>query len=249
MNYWERWIGDWKKKTAALSFEQKGAYGELLDYLYANETHTLPLDKDAVYRIAGAFGASERRAVDSILLPEARFFILDDAGYHQKRVSAELEKRRAYVGKQRELAQRRWAKEPQETRQAVRPKANGSTGFAEFWNAYPRHEGKAKAENAWDKLHPDEQLRATIMQALELQKIKGCLAENFAADGRSTIPHGATWINGKRWEDEPPQAAPMVGEQASEPQPPTRKCESCGDRVTHWIGAQCWPCYRGEKAA
>lgn len=146
MNYWERWIGDWKKKTAHLSFEQKGAYGELLDYLYANDTPTLPLARDAIYRIAGAYTASERKSVDALLDPAARFFVLDDVGYHQTRVSAEIEKRQSYVAQQRDLANRRWHKDrPQ--------KGNGTSApnptlalpdwipadlFSSWWQAKPK---------------------------------------------------------------------------------------------------------------
>lgn len=111
VNYWERWIGDWKRKTAHLSLEEKGAYGELLDHLYANETATLPMQAEAVYRIAGAQGISERRAIDSVL---AQFFILDDAGHHNKRAMEEIEKRRAYIENQRLMGKRRWEKHPPE---------------------------------------------------------------------------------------------------------------------------------------
>lgn len=108
MNYWERWIGDWKRKTAHLSFEEKGAYGELLDYLYSSDMGSLPPSKDSVYRIAGAQSNSERKAVDVIL---AQFFAADDAGFHQKRATEEISKRKAYLAGQREFGKRRWEKE------------------------------------------------------------------------------------------------------------------------------------------
>ena len=44
---------------------EHGAYTKLLDWQYTNERE-LPEDNDAVYRLAGAMNAAERKAVDSV---------------------------------------------------------------------------------------------------------------------------------------------------------------------------------------
>ena len=107
MNFWERWIGDWKRKTAHLSAEAKGIYGELLDHEYA--THKpLPLEHEDVCRIAGARTTSECRAVEKVL---AEFYIKTEHGYSNKRAQEEILKRESYVNGQRERANRRWHKE------------------------------------------------------------------------------------------------------------------------------------------
>lgn len=107
MNYWERWIGDWKRKTAHLSAEAKGIYGELLDHEYA--THKpLPLDLESTYRIAGASTSSERKSTDRIL---AEFYTKTEAGYVNARAQEEIAKRSAYVEAQRGRANARWQKE------------------------------------------------------------------------------------------------------------------------------------------
>ncbi|MBY0515117.1 MAG: hypothetical protein K2P78_14585 [Gemmataceae bacterium] len=80
--------------------------------------------------------------------------------------------------------------------------------FVRFWTAYPRKENKPAAGKAWAKLAPDSELVATIMAAVERQQRRGCLEPKTAADGRSVIPHPATWINGRRWEDHPPPTGP-----------------------------------------
>lgn len=72
-------------------------------------------------------------------------------------------------------------------------------GFDEFWTQYPRKEGKAKAETAWKRLKPDEVTRAEIMAALARSKT----TPQWSEDGGRFIPHAATWLNGRRWEDEP----------------------------------------------
>lgn len=100
MNYWERWVGDWKRKTAHLSAELKGIYGELLDHVYATEA-PLPEEFEECCRIAGAITDSERSAVRRIV---AEFF----PERMNRRAAAEIERRKAYVETQRGLARRRW---------------------------------------------------------------------------------------------------------------------------------------------
>lgn len=69
-------------------------------------------------------------------------------------------------------------------------------GFAEFWQEYPNHAAKANAVKAWVKVpiatHPE------IMMAVELQK----RSPAWLKDGGQYVPHAATWLNGKRWEDQ-----------------------------------------------
>lgn len=247
MKFYRRWITDYHGATAALSMIEHGAYTLLLDHCYLN-SEPLPADKQAIYRLCRAFEREERAAIDRVL---GKHFTLEPDGYHNSRADAEIARNAEYSEAQRErsalgVAARTGSTPAPRTRKATQ--ANGESGFAAFWSQYPRHEGKKKAEQAWDRLHPDAALRAVIMEAVELQKIKGCLAENFAADGRSTIPHGTTWLNGRRWEDEPPAAATpsQRNEPGSAPRP-TIACETCGRRVFTWIGRQCDPCYRGEK--
>jgi hypothetical protein len=82
----------------------------------------------------------------------------------------------------------------------IKTKTNAQpTGFAEFWSAYPRKEGKAKAEQAWNKQKPD---LATVLAALAIAKN----SDQWRKDNGQYIPHPATWINGKRWEDGQEQA-------------------------------------------
>lgn len=75
-------------------------------------------------------------------------------------------------------------------------------GFDAFYAAYPRHEGKAAALKAWNKLAPDVVLQEQMGKALEVQK----QSQQWRKDGGQYIPMPATWLNGKRWEDEATQA-------------------------------------------
>lgn len=80
---------------------------------------------------------------------------------------------------------------------------NGGNGaavdhFAEFWSAYPRKTAKQAALKAWGKLAPSAELVAAILAAVARQKRTDAWLKD---DGRF-IPHPASWLNGRRWEDE-----------------------------------------------
>jgi hypothetical protein len=73
-----------------------------------------------------------------------------------------------------------------------------TTEFDEFWKAYPRHIDKQKARKAWAKLRPPP-LKA-ILDALTWQRD---LAD-WRKDQGEFVPYPATYLNGRRWEDERP---------------------------------------------
>ena len=77
--------------------------------------------------------------------------------------------------------------------------------FQRFWQAYPRKVNKAHAMQAWTKLHVDEQLFERIMDGLR---------RNIQFDRtfreKEYTPYPASWLNGKRWEDEFDTPAPTA---------------------------------------
>lgn len=77
--------------------------------------------------------------------------------------------------------------------------------FERFWSAYPRHQYKDRARKAWAKLGPDLALCRRMSEALAIQK----RSAQWTEAGGKYIPHPATWLNGRCWEDDPgPMAAP-----------------------------------------
>lgn len=72
--------------------------------------------------------------------------------------------------------------------------------FSTFWAAYPRHVNKAGALKAFQKIHPDEGLLETMLQSIERSRNSTQWQENNG----QYIPHPATWLNQRRWEDDPP---------------------------------------------
>jgi hypothetical protein len=71
-------------------------------------------------------------------------------------------------------------------------------GFTAFWAAFPNRKARQDAEKAWAKLSPSVELQATILKAIAVQG----QGEDWRKEGGRFVPHAATWLNGKRWEDE-----------------------------------------------
>ena len=70
--------------------------------------------------------------------------------------------------------------------------------FEEFWTAYPKKKAKEAARKAWAKLKPDETLGKEIIQAV----IESANTKDWLKENGKYIPYPASYLNGKRWEDE-----------------------------------------------
>ena len=68
--------------------------------------------------------------------------------------------------------------------------------FAGLWTYYPRHTSKQAAAKAWDRLKPSDELIADIGRALRRQKAWDEWQRGIG------IPHLATYLNQRRWEDD-----------------------------------------------
>lgn len=77
--------------------------------------------------------------------------------------------------------------------------ASRDDGFAAFWQAYPRKVAKSAAQKAWAKLKAKPELQDSVMQGLEAAKA----SRQWTKDNGAFIPHASTWLNQRRWEDEP----------------------------------------------
>lgn len=87
------------------------------------------------------------------------------------------------------------------------------TRFEAWYSLYPRKEARAMAEKAWLRLAPDDELARRITDVLCKQIAAGLWSE------RKFVPLPASWLNGRRWEDDLLVEAPR-GRQGSRPQPP-----------------------------
>jgi len=80
--------------------------------------------------------------------------------------------------------------------------------FNDFWLAYPKKIAKANAEKAFKKANVNGDFNK-VMDALEKQKH----SDQWKTENGKFIPHPATWINQRRWEDEISQSEenPFLG--------------------------------------
>ena len=88
-----------------------------------------------------------------------------------------------------------------------------SEGFEQFWSAYPKKQAKQDAAKAFRsaKLKP-EQLQ-TVLQDITSRKSSA----EWLKDGGKFIPLPATYLRGKRWEDEQVTTAIHVDERKLKP--------------------------------
>ncbi|MGL4649549.1 MAG: YdaU family protein [Caldilineaceae bacterium] len=224
MNYYERHIGDYLKDTAHLSLLEHGVYGRLLDVYYTREG-AIPAAQ--VERLVGARTKDEKAALAVVL---SEFFDLVCEHYTHSRCEREIARLNDKRCKAAASANARWSKQGSQTERnanAMRTHSEGNApshqtpdtshqetpptpgkrgsavhsfppGFDVFWKACPRKTAKAKAAKAFARLKPDEALLAVMLQALAVQS----RSEQWTKDGGQFIPHPATWINERRWEDE-----------------------------------------------
>lgn len=70
--------------------------------------------------------------------------------------------------------------------------------FDQFWEIYPKKRSKGRAERAWVKINPSDDLFSEIMTSLQQAK----LCPEWKKEGGQYIPYPASWLNSKGWEDE-----------------------------------------------
>ena len=68
--------------------------------------------------------------------------------------------------------------------------------FEQFWQAYPRKVSKSAAQKAFTKLKVTQTLLDKMLVQIERAK------QTNQWQDPQYIPHPATWLNGRRWEDE-----------------------------------------------
>ena len=206
MHYYQHHIGDFIKATARLSDSQTIAYLRLL-WMYYDTEKPLILDTEL---LAFQIGTSIQ---DTELLLRT-FFILTNEGWKQTRCEEEISSYREFLNK-KSMAGRASAEQRKNTRSTpVQQTLNDSSTdvqlttnhkpitniniyndqFEMFWKSYPKKTAKESAKKAWLKIKPNDELIAKITKAVKDQKLSD-REQQF-------IPHAATWLNAKRWEDE-----------------------------------------------
>jgi len=93
-----------------------------------------------------------------------------------------------------------------------------SEEFEKFWKEYPRHDAKQDAFRAFNKaikdITPDN-----LLKSVEAFKE----TEAWQRDDGKYIPYAASWLNGRRWEDDLPEEEPAENNLA----PFAEECAAC----------------------
>ncbi|MBQ7115629.1 MAG: hypothetical protein IJN94_04350 [Clostridia bacterium] len=80
-----------------------------------------------------------------------------------------------------------------------KPSSTYSEDFLEFWSAYPKKVGKGAAYKIFNKLKLTKKEKSAILTALDWQK----KSDQWVRDNGQFIPYPSTYLNQRRWEDEP----------------------------------------------
>ena len=101
--------------------------------------------------------------------------------------------------------------------------------FDLFWSSYPRKVGKGAAEKAWRTLKPTAETAEAMLDAIARQR----QSRQWRESGGQYIPHPATWLRQRRWEDEQAEPAPVSTASEAWAGPWCRHERKCGTREHH----------------
>lgn len=115
-------------------------------------------------------------------------------------------------------------------------------GWEHFWAVYPRKVDKKAALKAWTKLAPDSVLIDRIIAAVGIHKT----TDEWNQDGGKFVPYPASWLNGRRWEDEV-----KPGRYTKPTQVKQALCRYCTNRPPHpglpWCLGCAWCVYCDDE--
>jgi uncharacterized protein YdaU (DUF1376 family) len=211
MHYYQHHIGDFQRDTASLSDSDTMAYLRLI-WMYYDTEQPLPADAK---KLAFKIGSNP----DSVQMILDTFFVKDEQIYRHKRCDKVLNEIYSKSEQARAAAKARWDKNAD----AMHEQCNSNTDalkidayalkidathnpipnthkkeyidrFNVFWKQYPRKVAKPNAEKAWLKIKPDDVVLKKMLDAINQQ--------GLPSKEIQFVPHPATWLNAKRWEDE-----------------------------------------------
>lgn len=202
--------------------EERGAYITLLARAWNDSTCSIPSDETMLAKLTGLESRweSHRELILKGFPPHptlqgrlANPRLLEERAFSEAQFSKVSEQRKvAAAGRHKPQANRDEPTtachiiEEKRVKEKTTPKAPKGAGereslradFDAFWNVWPRKVCKDAAEKAFAKAIKAAPL-ATILAGVEAGK----RTDQWRKDGGQFIPHAATWLNGKRWMDEP----------------------------------------------
>jgi uncharacterized protein YdaU (DUF1376 family) len=205
MHYYKFEISVWNLHTAHLTLVEEAVYRRLIDHYYDTEQ---PIGNDFK-------GMIRRLRLDgyedqvTIILNE--FFTQTEDGWSNKHCDKKIKayKNQKKANKNNGKAGGRPKKQKitesvtdglpfvtltTNNKQETKNKDIKDDRFDIFWKQYPRKVAKPNAQKAWNKIKPDDVVFKKMLDAINQQ---GLYSKEI-----QFVPHPASWLNNKRWEDE-----------------------------------------------
>jgi uncharacterized protein YdaU (DUF1376 family) len=205
MHYYKFEISVWNLHTAHLTLVEEAVYRRLIDHYYDTEQ---PIGNDFK-------GMIRRLRLDgyedqvTIILNE--FFTQTEDGWSNKHCDKKIKayKNQKKANKNNGKAGGRPKKQKitesvtdglpfvtltTNNKQETKNKDIKDDRFDIFWKQYPRKVAKPNAQKAWNKIKPDDVVLKKMLDAINQQ---GLYSKEI-----QFVPHPASWLNNKRWEDE-----------------------------------------------
>ncbi len=139
---------------------------------------------------------NHRKYRDKMNADERREYLRVKQAEHRAKVSTPVNKRKQ-TSTPSTHADADTYSEPKKEKKPPNPLKGECDGFDLFWSEYPNKQAKLAAKRAWLKIKPDE--RADVMQGIARWK----RSESWLKDDGQFIPHPATFLNQRRFEDSP----------------------------------------------
>jgi len=215
MNWYKFHLGDYITQTAHLSDAEDLCYRRLLDLYYMTEK---PLQANIEW-----LAKRTRLDTDIVEFVVNDYFELREDGYHNNRCDEEIAKYQAQVSTNKELAKRprtrintgvaakKEATKSSDSESNSESQSKGSpnqeprtisiSSFDDFWAAWPtskRKVAKSTCEAKWVK-HNLDAIAPRIIAHVNASKQTEQWTSGYE-------PAPLTYLNQKRWEDEPPEA-------------------------------------------
>lgn len=171
MNYFELYPGDYRRDTARLSLAEHGAYLLLMADYYGGE-QPLPAAYADLYRITGAQGSAEQKAVRSVA--NNYFPVADDGLRHNSRADREIEKARKRI----DTARKNGAKHKPKQNPAGNPVGSSWDTQRVTQSGEALHTPHATSQNLSSGQAPDSWNGTEAGRACRLMREAGCIQSN-----------------------------------------------------------------------
>lgn len=218
MHYFQWNIGDYAKHTQHLTNEEDIAYRRALDLYYDTEkpldTQNIPLlsrrlrvDCQALQNVIDEFfpdGKNTRadKEIEEYYAFLNRQRINGSKGGRGNKASANPDKPTANPSPSQPLTTNHKPLTIKQDKSSSATNVAGveySKAFLTFWDMYPNRKNKGAAFKAFKKINPAEY--PAIKEGLEAAK----RSSGWLKDNGQYIPHPASWLNARGWEDESEQ--------------------------------------------